>query len=162
MSSSHCCRVSARLVTRGSPQCPGPFAGPEGSTGRRLAYGEVGAVPLSKIVCEIIRRAEGWAPSYRRAAVMQASLAVVGGVAGALAWAFLGGLGYLVGALLLLAVVPFTLLVVFPTNKRLLDLHAAGQADNAHELLKRWNALHAVRTGLSVVAFVLMLFAVSR
>ena len=103
-----------------------------------------------------------WAPSYRRAAVMQASLAVVGGVAGALAWAFLGGLGYLVGALFLLAVVPFTLLVVFPTDKRLLDLHAKGQADNAHELLERWNALHAVRTGLSVVAFVLMLFAVSR
>ena len=55
---------------------------------------------------------------------MQASLHVVGGVAGVLALAFLGGLGYLVGALLLLTVVPFTLLV-----------HAKGQAGNAHELL---------------------------
>ena len=100
-----------------------------------------------------------WAPSYKRASVMQASLAVSGGVAGVLAWALLGGLGYLVGALLLLAVVPFTLLVVFPTNKRLLELHAKGQIGNAHELLKRWNALHAVRTALSVVAFVFMLCA---
>ena len=116
----------------------------------------------ARMSCGVEIALREWAPSYRRAAVMQASLAVVGGVGGALAWTFRGGLGYLVGALLLLAVVPFTLLVVFPTNKRLLDLHAAGQADNAHELLKRWNALHAVRTGLSVVAFVFMLFAVSR
>jgi hypothetical protein len=103
-----------------------------------------------------------WAPSYKRAAVMQASLAVLGGVAGALAWALLGGLGYLVGALLLLAVVPFTLFVVFPTNKLLLDLHARGQVGNAEQLLKRWNALHAVRTALSIVAFVFLLFAVNR
>ena len=100
-----------------------------------------------------------WAPSYKRASVMQASLAVIGGVTGVLAWALLGGLGYLVGALLLLTVVPFTLLVVFPTNKRLLELHAEGQIGNARELLERWNALHAVRIALSVVAFVFMLRA---
>jgi len=100
-----------------------------------------------------------WAVGYPRGAVMQASLAVIGGGASLLAWAFVGGVGYLVGALLLLAVVPFTLLVVFPTNKRLLELHASGQIGNAYELLKRWNALHAVRSGLSLVAFVFMLFA---
>jgi uncharacterized membrane protein len=98
-----------------------------------------------------------WAPSYKRAAVMQASLAIVGGVAGVAMWVFQGGVGYLVGALLLFAVVPFTLVVVLPTNKRLLDLHANGEIANAHELLQRWNALHAVRTALSVAAFVCML-----
>lgn len=54
---------------------------------------------------------------------------------------------------------PFTLLVVFPTNQRLLALHAAGQIANAGALLARWNALHAVRTGLSLVAFVVLLVA---
>lgn len=103
-----------------------------------------------------------WAPSYERAAVMQASLAVLGGVAGVLAWAFLGGLGYLVGALLLLGVVPFTLLVVFPTNRLLLELHARGELGNTDELLRRWNALHAVRTAMSIGAFVFLLFAVRR
>lgn len=44
-----------------------------------------------------------FAPSYKRAAVMPASLAVLGGGAGVLTWALVGGLGYLVGALLLLA-----------------------------------------------------------
>jgi hypothetical protein len=99
-----------------------------------------------------------WVPSYKRAAVMQASLAIVGGVAGVLTWAIVGGRGYLVGALLLLAVVPFTLVVVARTNKRLLDLHASGEVAHAHELLQRWNALHAVRTALSVAAFACMLW----
>jgi len=67
-----------------------------------------------------------------------------------LAWARVGGSAYLVGAGLLLAVVPFTLLVVYPTNKRLQGLHSTGQIGDADKLLKRWNALHAVRTGLGV------------
>src|SRR5258705_13923076 len=100
-----------------------------------------------------------WAPSYERAAAMQASLAVLGGVSGVLAWALRGGLGYLVGALLLLAAVPFTLLVAFPTNKRLLELHASRPNGNAYDLLYGWNALHAVRSGLCLVAFVFMLLA---
>lgn len=112
----------------------------------------------ARMSCGVQVALRAFVPSYKRAAVMQASLALVGGVAGVLTWAFLGGLGYLVGALLLLAVVPFTLLVVFPTNKRLLDLHAKGEVGNAHELLQRWNGLHAVRTALSIAAFAFMLF----
>ena len=95
-------------------------------------------------------------PSYKRAAVMQASLAVLGGVAGMSTWALGGGLGYLAGALLLLAIVPFTLLVVSPTNKLLLDLHAKGEVGNARALLQRWNRLHAIRSALSVAAFAAM------
>ena len=111
----------------------------------------------ARMTCGVEIALREFAPSYKRAAVMQASLALIGGVAGVLTWALVGGLGYLGGALLLLAVVPFTLVVVLPTNKRLLDLHAKGETVNAHELLQRWNALHAVRTALSVAAFVCML-----
>ena len=103
-----------------------------------------------------------WAPAYTRATVLQGSLAVLGGATGMLAWALGGGLGYLFGALLLLAVVPFTLLIVSRTDKRLLDLFATDEVENANELLARWNALHAVRTGLSVVAFVAMLVGAGR
>ena len=103
-----------------------------------------------------------WAPSYRRATVMQAPLALLGGASGLLAWALLGGRGYLVGASLLLAVVPFTLLVIYPSNKRLLELHARGGVGSAPELLRRWNSLHAVRSALSVMAFAVLLFAVGQ
>ena len=111
----------------------------------------------ARMSCGVEIALREFAPSYKRAAVMQASLAVLGGAAGVLTWALVGGLGYLVGALLLLVVVPFTLLVVFPTNKRLLDLHAKGEVGDARELLRRWNGLHAVRSALSVAAFAFML-----
>jgi hypothetical protein len=111
----------------------------------------------ARMSCGVEHALREFVPSYQRAAVMQALLAVGGGVAGVLTWALRGGLGYLVGALLLLAVVPFTLLVVWPTNKRLLALHAQGDVRNAQELLQRWNGLHAVRTALSVAAFAVML-----
>lgn len=57
-----------------------------------------------------------WAPSYKRAAVMQASLAVLGALAGLAAWALGGAALWLLGALLIGSVVPFTLLVIMPTN----------------------------------------------
>lgn len=113
----------------------------------------------ARISCGIEAAIREWAVSYKRATVMQASLALLSGVAGALAWALGGPPGYLVGALLLLAIVPFTLIVIFPTNKRLLELHARGEIGDAPALLRRWNALHAIRSALSLVAFVLMLFA---
>jgi hypothetical protein len=134
--------------------CCGLFAG-------AAAYVNIVEHP-ARMSCGVDVALREWAPSYQRASVMQASLAVLGGVASALAWVFVGGLGYLAGAVLLLAVVPFTLLVVFPTNKRLHDLHAKGQIGDAGMLLRRWNALHAVRTALSLVALVFMLFALHR
>ena len=90
---------------------------------------------------------------------MQVPLAMVGGVASLLAWILMGKIGFLVGAVLLLAVVPYTLLVVQPTNRRLHTLHSAGQSGDAGRLLRRWNVLHAVRTALSLVALSCMLLA---
>ncbi len=116
----------------------------------------------ARMSCGVEAALREWAPSYKRASIMQASLAILGGVTAVLAWALVGRLGYLVGGLLLLAVVPFTLIVIFPTNRLLLELHATGQVGNAHELLRRWNALHAVRSALSVLAFVLMLTSLVR
>ena len=56
----------------------------------------------ARMSCGVEIALREFAPSYKRAAVMQASLAVLGGAAGVLTWALVGGLGYLVGALLLL------------------------------------------------------------
>src|SRR4029453_562333 len=59
-------------------------------------------------------------PSYHRAAIMQAFLAVAGCAAGIAGWAQNGSGWVLAGALLLGSLVPFTLLVIWSTNKRLL------------------------------------------
>jgi len=98
-----------------------------------------------------------FAPSYKRGTVMQASLAVVGCLAGLTAgWQRQDPIVF--GAALLLgAVVPFTLVVIFPTNKRLLDPALDPRGTLALQLLTRWGYLHAVRSMLSTAAFVLFL-----
>ena len=96
-----------------------------------------------------------WAPSYRRASVMQASLAILGTLAALAAWVGGGGPGWLAGGLLLGSVVPVTLLVILPTNKALLDPAAAENLERAGQLLGRWNSLHAIRSLASVLAFII-------
>ena len=101
-----------------------------------------------------------WKPAYKRGYVMQASLAVVGFLLGIFAWRATGAAAFLVGALLIVANWPWTLLGILPTNKVLMatDLAEAGAGTRA--LLLKWNRLHAVRTvlgGLAVVAFLVAL-----
>jgi anthrone oxygenase-like protein len=100
-----------------------------------------------------------WKPSYRRATLMQAPLAIAGLAAALGAWAVGSGRAWLVGGLVLGAVVPFTLLVIFATNVQLqrLDPAAEGDLGRAHTLLERWNRLHAVRSLLSLTALVIFL-----
>ena len=96
-------------------------------------------------------------PSYRRATVMQASLAITGCVAGFWSAWVLGDFSVALGAGLLGAVVPFTLIVILPTNKQLLDPSLDPNAAKASELLVRWGRLHAIRSVLSSIAFLLFL-----
>ena len=99
-----------------------------------------------------------WAPSYRRATLMQAPLALLGGVAALAAGLAGAGRGWLVGGLLLLSVVPFTFLGIMPTNRALLAPGAERDLPRAAALLARWNRLHAVRSLLSGAAFVLFVW----
>ena len=59
-----------------------------------------------------------FAPSYRRAAIMQASLAILGFLASLLVWLRGNDVWWLVGGLLLVLVVPFTVIVIMPTNAK--------------------------------------------
>ena len=110
--------------------------------------------------CGTVLAVRQFAPSYRRAAVMQASLAIVGLVSAALAWWRGAHIGILAGGLLLGAVVPFTLLIIRPTNKRLLAPRAGAESVEAAALLRRWGRLHAVRTVLGLLAFGALLVTV--
>lgn len=98
-----------------------------------------------------------WRPSYQRATVMQAPLAVIGTVAGLAAWFMGAGQMWVIGAVLMAAIIPFTLVVIFPTNAFLLSPAAEVDLPSATASLVRWNRLHAVRTVLSAGAFLLFL-----
>jgi uncharacterized membrane protein len=99
-------------------------------------------------------------PSYRRAAVLQGSLAMLGFVGSIVAWHLERNWGWLLGGALLVAVVPFTLVVILPTNKKLLDPALGKGSEQARKLLLRWGRLHAVRSMLSILALVIFLYLI--
>ena len=100
-----------------------------------------------------------WAPSYKRATWMQAPLAVISFLTGTGAWLLGAGRLWLLAALLIGAVVPFTSIAIMPTNRRLLAANADLRSTETRELLARWAKLHAVRSVASAIATVLMLWA---
>lgn len=103
-----------------------------------------------------------FAPSYRRAAVMQGVLAAFGVIMAVLAWLNGASVWWMIGGVALGAVIPFTLLVIFPTNKRLLNPSLDKNSELASELLIRWGRLHALRSVLSLVSFLIFLFLLGR
>jgi len=78
-----------------------------------------------------------WRPSYKRGTLMQAPLALIGSLSAWIAWRFEGGTPWLVGGLLLLLVVPLTLVVILPTNKRLESQELDLRSEEAGRLLQR-------------------------
>jgi hypothetical protein len=98
-------------------------------------------------------------PMYRRAAVLQASLALVGCASSIAAW--LGGAGelWLIAAVLIGSVVPFTLIVIKPVNDALLEKREV--TSGAGGLLLRWGYLHWARSVASGLAFLLCLIGLT-
>lgn len=100
-----------------------------------------------------------WQRSYKRGLIMQASLAVIGFLLGALACWQTGQIPWLIGALVLLANWPFTLIVILPTNKRLMAQDPVTAGPDDRRLIEKWGGLHAVRTALGALATLVLLYA---
>lgn len=99
---------------------------------------------------------------YARAAPMQASLAVLGSLSALWAWWSGNGWPWLLGAILLVFVVPFTLVAVKPTNDRLKDPSLDASSEEAKRLLARWSVLHAVRSVAGTLSFLVFVGALVR
>jgi len=98
-----------------------------------------------------------FAPSYRKGVKMQAGLALFGCAAAVTSWWYVGDHWLLAGGVLLGSVVPLTLLLILPTNRRLLDAGLDPTSPEAANLLQRWGSLHAVRSVLGATAFLMLL-----
>jgi hypothetical protein len=112
----------------------------------------------ARMECGTELAAPMFGPSYRRAAVMQAGLALAATISGIGAWLIDGRPGWLVGALLIFSVVPFTLIAIRPTNNQLLDPALDRTSEAAHRLLQHWGKLHAARSMVSLAASIFFLW----
>jgi hypothetical protein len=100
-----------------------------------------------------------WKPAYKRGYVMQASLAIIGGFFGIVASFSALEWRWLLGALVLLANWPYTIFVIMPTNRFLMDTPAEAPTAETRRMVRRWGILHAGRSALGIVATLVFLWA---
>jgi hypothetical protein len=100
-----------------------------------------------------------WKPAYKRGYMMQASLAVLSGLFGFVAYFNALDWRCLFGALALLANWPYTIFVIMPTNRRLMETLPQAVSAETRSLLERWGALHAGRSTLGLAATLIFLWA---
>jgi hypothetical protein len=102
-----------------------------------------------------------WQPSYAHGALMQASLAALSGLLGLVAWWLTKDWRWVVGAVLILANWPYTLLVIKPTNDAL-NAVTPDKADvRSRALVETWGRLHAVRSALGAAATLIYWWALN-
>ena len=89
-------------------------------------------------------------------------LAALGCLFGLLAWYETGQDGFLLGAILIIANWPWTLLAIMPTNNKLMAMEPSENDPQIRLFVQRWGWLHAVRSGrglMATVVFFLSLIA---
>jgi hypothetical protein len=102
-----------------------------------------------------------WQKSYDKAAPMQGGLALLGALLGFLAAWQLHDWRCVVGALLILANWPYTLLVIKPTNDRLHAIRPEQANAESRQAIVSWGQLHDGRSVLGAAATAMFLWALT-
>jgi len=110
----------------------------------------------ARLACSADVALAEWRPSYKRAAVMQVILAAGGFLAAIGAYMSGRGTAVLVAGIVLATVVPWTLIVIVPTNRELLNPARVATTPDTDVLLRKWGRLHVIRTVASLLAVVIL------
>ncbi len=105
---------------------------------------------------------EEWKLAYKRGFAMQGERRHPGLRARRLGVLSLGAnWRWLAGAVVLVANWPYTLLFILPTNDILMAIPVAEANERSTKLIRKWGALHAVRTLLGVAATAIFVWALN-
>ena len=100
-----------------------------------------------------------WKPAYKRGTMMQAPLAGIAFLLGVWAWWQNSAWEWLLGAIIIIANLPYTFIAVMPTNSKLKNTEAKNAGTDSRKLIEQWANLHAVRTALGFAATLVFLWA---
>jgi hypothetical protein len=100
-----------------------------------------------------------WKPAYKRGTMMQAPLAVAGFVLGLVAWWQAARLAWMLGALLMIANLPVTFIVIMPINNKLTSIEPSLAGPASRAMIETWGSLHTIRTALGIAATLAFLWA---
>jgi hypothetical protein len=89
---------------------------------------------------------------------MQSSLAAVSGVLGLVAAWMTNDWRWVIGAALIIANWPYTLIGMAPTNNKLKGISENDAGPISRTIIETWGRLHAVRTSLGIAATVAYLW----
>ena len=79
-----------------------------------------------------------WKPAYKRGFAMQAPLAILGCLLGLIAWWQTGQWLWIIGALLMIANWPWTVLGIMPTNNELTAIDPKDAGPSSRALIEKW------------------------
>jgi Anthrone oxygenase len=99
----------------------------------------------------------GWKVSLKRGFLIQAPLCLIGFLLGLVAWIETRLFSDAIGAVAMLANVPWTFAMVVPTNKALSATAPERAGPYSRALIKRWGSLHSVRTAFGLLALIAFL-----
>ena len=125
---------------------------------KSLTLGSAGLFALWALYVSLVehpaRLRTGVRESYRRAAPWQAGAAAISLVSGVIVSLLTSEWVWAVSGVTVGLAIPFTLLVIMPTNRQL--LRGAPSESEAATLLARWGHLHWVRSLLGLAALLLL------
>jgi Domain of unknown function (DUF1772) len=102
-----------------------------------------------------------WTRSYRRGAILQASLSLIGFGLGIVAGHQQGSWLWFFGGIVLLANWPYTFLCIAPVNRKLRGFVPGSSDGQVHMLVAHWGQLHGVRTALGALACLIFVLAIA-